>query len=79
MTPEGALIISTLITVIVSLVLGVLGWIVKDRQNSKIAILSAELNMRTHAHMLTLNTEFNILSDLWFKLVDLRACLTNRL
>lgn len=72
MTPDVALALSALFTIIVTLVLTALGWRVKQSQEMQIRALQSQLDVQVHAHKLTFDTEFRILSDLWFKLVDLR-------
>ncbi len=73
MTPDVALALSALLTIIATLVITALGWGVKQSQETKIQALQSELDVRVHAHKLKFDTEFSILSDLWFKLDDLRV------
>lgn len=72
MTAQEALAFSALFTLVVTLVLTAIGWRVKDTQDSKIATLQSQLERELHMHKLTFEREFDILSNLWNALVDLR-------
>ncbi len=68
MTPEVALILSTLITASVS----ILGYIQLQSKQKQIETLRSGLDRKLHIRKLTFEREFRILSKLWGSFVGLR-------